>query len=121
MTTGNDSGGGTVSGTWEDIPVPKGFRPVNDPSLAIPITAGAYRAGEFLYRGRSTSEKIREYYQDRMPQFGWDWDQSTEVWVKEGTELQIDIRKDSITGYEDLPESLELLLQVRSQRLPTQG
>lgn len=113
------SSDGVASKAWQDLPVPKGFRPVRDPELAVPVNAGAtYRAGELLFEGRGTAAGIQEYYRERMPLFGWEWEPDGGFWRKGATQARIVITQAAEGASANLPLRIRYRIRLRSQRPP---
>lgn len=105
-----------ASKAWADVPVPRGFQPVEDLRLAVPVDAGGYRAGELLFEGRSSTGAVEEYYRERMPQFGWSWDPAEEAWVKGRTQVRLFVKQVKQNSYNPTSGRVQVLLRASSER-----
>lgn len=105
-----------VMAQWTDIPLPRGFAVVDAVGAEVPVTAGEYRAGQFMVEGRGLLADVGTYYQERLPQHGWAWDPAGNAWRKGDSLLEVDLTAYDQKSYANEFGLVRYQLRVRSQR-----
>ena len=109
---GSPTSGDLALAQWDDIPVPRGFEPVDTVASEAAASVGEFRHGDFLLRGPGSARETEAYYAERLPQHGWHWDESLHWWTKRQWRLSVDITDSVKEGYQES----QVLLKVRSMR-----
>ncbi|TAH37150.1 MAG: hypothetical protein EYC70_09225 [Planctomycetota bacterium] len=114
----NPDRGDSVLAGWADIPVPRGFRLVDQPHGEVPVSVGEYRAGKFLFEGRGSLPTVGDYYRSHMPLHGWTWDPAGTCWRKGPSRVSLILTGLATPAYASDYGLVRYQLEVRSERPP---
>ncbi len=106
-----------VLGYWQDVPVPRGFEPVETVAAKASLHVGEFRHGELRYEGIGSQESVEQYYLDRLPIHGWEMDLRSGAWRKGPSRLDLDVSLTDRKRYEGF-QKVVITLRMRSERTP---
>lgn len=71
-----------VLGYWDDVPIPRGFVPVETVAAEAALQVGEFRHGELRYEGPGSVAEAAAYLRENLPLYGWAMEPGSEAWRK---------------------------------------
>ena len=101
----------------DDIPIPSGYKPINQPFAETnALAAGGYRSATIILQGRRMPSFALNYMHDRLPDFGWTQTDQPNTWAKGDTALSFDASNDPEGVYRISPGESVLRLTINTKR-----
>lgn len=76
---------------WDDVPLPRGFVPVETIAAQAALQVGEFRHGELRYEGPGSVSEATAYLSAKLPLHGWAQDPGSSTWRKGPSVLDVTV------------------------------